>query len=143
MHLHQHGQSSRAGQVLKMLQARVVQDRRNEQDGVRTPFDGFQNLARFDDEILAQQRQLHRSPNLPQKIQRTLEEHLIGEHGKTTGPRRLVFAGDADRIKIGADDAGRGGCLFHLGNQGDVPRARVAQGREEIARLGAGLHPGA
>src|SRR6185295_14105397 len=100
---------------MKALQLRVRQDRRNQQDRIRAPFDGFENLPLVDDEILAQQRELRRRANLPEMVERSEEELLVREHRQTTRARRLVIRRDA-----------RGAAAF-----------RLAQRRQEIAALTA------
>ena len=80
MHFHQRGQTRIRCQRVKSLQPRVIENGDDEQNGVRAPLDGFENLPLINDEILAQQRQLHRGADLPEMIQRPLEKLLVGQN---------------------------------------------------------------
>ena len=117
---HQHGQTGFRGERMEFCQLLVAQNGDDEQDGVRAPFDGFENLPLINDEILAQQRQFHRGADLPEIIERTLEKLFVGQNGKAACARRFVFLRDADRIEILANHAGGRRRLFDLGNQRDA-----------------------
>ena len=126
MNFHQHGQAGLGGERMKFCQLLVRQNGDDEQDGVRAPFDGFENLALINDEILAQQRQFHGGANLAEIIERALEKFLVRQNGQAACARRLVFFGDADGIEILANDAGGRRGFFDFGNQGDALRERDA-----------------
>ena len=69
MHLHQHRQTGFHRQRMKFSQLFVRQNGDNEQNRVGAPLNGFKDLPFINDEILAQQWQLHRRSNLPEMIQ--------------------------------------------------------------------------
>jgi len=78
VNFHQNGETGFDGERMKFRQLRVGQNCDDEQDGVRAPFDGFEDLAFINDEILAQQRQFHRRANLAEIIERALEKLFVG-----------------------------------------------------------------
>ena len=127
VNFHQNGQSGFNGERMKFCQLLVRQNGDDEQDGVRAPFDGFENLAFINDEILAQQRQFHGGADLAEIIERALEKFFVGQNGQAACARRFVFFGDADGIKVLANDAGGRRRFFHFGNQWqrDVSPARA------------------
>ena len=90
---------------MEFRQLLVGQNGDDEQDGVRAPFDGFENLAFINDEIFAQERQFHGGADLPEIIERALKKLFVRQNGKAARTRRLVFLGDANRIEIFANDA--------------------------------------
>jgi membrane protease YdiL (CAAX protease family) len=87
-----------------------------EQDRVRAGQPSFEYLIARQDEVFAQKRHANCSPNEHQISQVALEERLVGQHTDTSSAVCFVDSRDGNRIEIVANHAGRGGCLFYLGN---------------------------
>ena len=96
------------GQRMKLGELVIGQDGDDEEDGVAAPFDGFQNLAFINDEILAQKRQLHCGANLAEIIERALKELFVRQNGKAGGAGGLIFPGDAHGVEVRANHTGGG-----------------------------------
>ena len=102
---HQRGQTGFRRQRMESFQLFITQNGDDEQNRVRAPLDGFEDLPLINDEILAQQRQLDRRADLPEIIERTLEKLFVRQNRKTACARRLVFPGNANRVEILANHA--------------------------------------
>ena len=133
VHFHEHGKAGLAGEGMETFELFIGQNGDDEEDGVRAPFDGFENLAFVDDEILAEQGQLDGGADLAEIIERALEELLVREDGEAARAGGLVFARDADGVEIRADDAGGGRGFLHFGDQADTAGARSLERGEEVA----------
>ena len=133
MNLDQRGEAGGAGQRVEVAELVIGENRDDQENRVRAPLDGLENLAFVDDEILAQQRQFHRRANLPEIIQRALEKLFIRQHRETTRTRALVVARNSHRIEIRANDSRGRRRLLDLGDQRDSWGA--AQRGEKITRL--------
>src|SRR6266481_864306 len=64
-----------------------------------------------------------------------LKKRLIGQHAYASSAVALVSFGDGHWVEIGAQQAGRGGCLLDLGD--DLDFTRLLQGRLKIAHRGS------
>ena len=116
VHLYQHVEADFSSCRGQFLHADVIQSRHYQQYAIRA--DGFclVNLVRIDDEILAQQRQAGYGLDLFQVPVGTLKKFFIGQHGKADSPGARIRFSDSGRIKIPADDALTGRCLFDFSN---------------------------
>lgn len=137
MDLDEGGEARLDGEGVIVAELGIVEDGDDEEDGVGAPLDGLEDLAFVDDEVLAQEGQGDGGADLAEVIEGPLEEGLVGEDGQAAGAGFLVGLGDADGVEVGADDAGGGGGLLDLGDEGDLAGAGVLEGGEEVAGFAA------
>src|SRR5262249_44779153 len=111
----------------------VVQNRRNEQDGIGAPLDRFQNLALIDEEVLPQQRKGNRRTNLLQIFQRALKEFFIRQDRETGRAASFVLAGNSHRVEVRTNDTGRRRRLLDFGDQRNRSGPGLSQGGAKVA----------
>ena len=129
MYFHQYVKADTGRGCRKVLHARIVQRRHDQQYAVRTDGSCLVDLVRVDDEILAQYRQAGCCPGLLQVQVRTLEKLLIGQYGEAHGARFGIGLGKSGRVEIRPDDALAGGGLLDLGDdRGPAVFNRCAHG---------------
>ena len=127
------GEAGPDGEIVEAAEAFVIEDGDDEEDGVGTPFDGFEDLAFVDDEVFAEEREGDGGADRAEVIEGALEIFFIREDGEAAGTGGLVFGGDTYGVKVGTDDAGGGGGFLDLGDEADVADAGMAEGGEEVA----------
>jgi hypothetical protein len=82
------------------------QDLGDQENGVRTGAQRFQQLIAFEDEVLPQDGQIYGGAYRPKIVQASLEKGRIGEHADTAGPATLVGTGDGNGVEVRPNDAG-------------------------------------
>ena len=132
MHFHQGGQSKTAGHLEQVGHVLVAEDRRDQQGGVGPGRPGLVELVGAEDEVLAEQGQVHHLAHLHQHLEAALEKRLVGEHRQTAGATGGIGTGDGLGVEILPDHPLAGAGLLHLGDHRRLAAAG-AQGREEIA----------
>ena len=128
MNLDQGVEVEAARQPKELAQRGVVEDRADQQHGVRAEGAGLVDLVGVDDEVLAQQRQIDDAPDGFEVGEATLEKRRVGEHRQRPCAPVRIGARDRHRIEVGADHAARGRRLFNLG---DDRATRTRQRRRE------------
>ena len=132
MHFHEHGQAQEAGHLEQVGDVLVGEDRCDQQGGVGAGGPGLIELVGAEDEVLAEQGQIHHLAHLHQHLKASLEKGLVGEHREATGAACGVAPGDRFGIEILPDHALTGAGFLDLGDHGRFGHAG-AQGREKIA----------
>ena len=133
MHLHQHRQPEAAGHLVQIGEVLIAEDRGDQQGRIGAGGPGLVQLIGAEDEVLAQQRQLHRLAHGDQHLEAALEERFVSEHRQAAGAACGVALGDRHRIEVFADHPLAGAGLLHLGDHRRLAAAGP-QGGEEIAR---------
>ena len=126
MHLDQHRQPQAPGHLQQIGQIVVGEDRGDQQRGVGAGGPGLIELIGSENEVFAQQRQLHRQPHVGQYVVAPLEEAAVGEHRQAAGATGGVGPGDRHRIEILSQHPLARACLLHLRDH-----RRLATGRPQ------------
>ncbi len=131
--LDQRGEAGRDGEFVQGLQTRVVEDRHDQENGVRAGLERLDDLAFIDEKVLPQQGPLDGGADDPEVFEGTLEEGFIRQDGEAGGARAVVGVGDLDGVEVCPDHTGAGGGLLDFRNEtGPRPRRRP-EGLDEIA----------
>ncbi len=132
MHLDEHVEIELAGLRVQLGQRRRLERRDDEQDRVGLPGRGLHHLVRVDDEVLAQDRDLHGGAGAAQIGEVAPEVRLVGEDRDAGGTAGLVGLHDLLDLEVLPDAAGRGRAALVFGDHG---HARAQQRLVEAARL--------
>ena len=116
MNLNQHREADGRGNFLQIGQILIRQDGGDEQRGIRPCGTGLVQLMRTEDEILAEQRQLHSLTNSHEHIEAALKKSLVSQHREATGASEGVGTSDRHRIEVLADHPFAWAGFFHLGD---------------------------
>ena len=96
--LHDRGQPDRAGPLDERYQRVLLQGGDDQQDEIGAVGEGFPQLVARDDEVLAQQRHVHRAAASGEILERTSEAVPLGEDGHDGRAPALVFQGESGRV---------------------------------------------
>ncbi len=113
-------------------QLALFQHRGDQQNAIRAGRARFINLVRLENEILAQQRNIHRGADGSQIVQRAFEMY-VGQNRDCGGAAGDILARDVGRIESRHDVALARGRALDFGDYRGTPSA---QRSDEIARLG-------
>ena len=116
MHLDQHRQPQSPGHLEQIGQILVGEDRRDQQGGIGPGGPGLEQLVGGEDEVLAQQGELHRVAHRHQHLKAPLEEALVGQHRQAAGATIPVAPGNGDGVEVFADHPLAGAGLLDLGD---------------------------
>ena len=119
----------------------IGEDRRNQQHRISASGAGLVELIGAEDELLAEQGQIHHLTHLHQHLKTALEKPLIGEHRQAAGTTSGIGLGNGLGIKVFADHPFAGAGFFHLSNHGRLAAAGL-QRSNEIAGRRQGRHLG-
>ena len=144
VHLDQHLHAELLAAPSQLLQTRPRMQGRDHEHGVGAGVAGFHELVRFEDEVLAQQRQAATPPEIREDLEAALEVLRLGQDRDGGGSAALILGGERGRIEVRAQDSGRGGCLLDLGDhgrslpeQGGLERSYLRRARKPMLhRLG-------
>jgi hypothetical protein len=133
--LHQHGQRQlRRGdhQVHQLARRQGIGD---QQDRIGPGGTRFVDLPEVHDEVLSQDRNLDRLPDLLDIFEPALEILLVGQHADRIGAAALVRPGDGHWVEIGTNQSRRRRRLFDLGDHVEPAPVRLGHRLVEIAAL--------
>ena len=139
MHLNQDRQPEALGHLEQIGHVLIAQDRRNQQGRIGPGRPRLIELIGRQDEVLAQQRQVHDLTHLHQHLKAPLEERLVGQHRQAAGTPSGIPLGNRLRIEVLADHPLARAGLLDLSNHRRLAAGRFQRG-QEVAGGGQGRH---
>ena len=136
MNLHERAQADALGGLQQIPELKPLERGHDQEDGVGPQGARLPQLIVVQDEVLAEEGEVRRSPDLLEMLGRAVEVLGVGEDGEGRGAGGGVRPGQRHRIERLAEHPPRGRGFFALGDQPDAGGRPRLERPPEVPRGG-------